>query len=95
MNTFTVKDNAGQTWKRVSKVAARKAFDNGQAVHVCPSNLMPFGYWGCGVTCLPGFEQHEYVAPDESPFDYWVKNFEWYNCTGRETGTYASFYVHV
>lgn len=96
MNNYTVKDNAGQTWKRVSKSAARKAFDNGQAVHVCACNLMPFGYWQAGGTLRPGIEQHETKFNESEHWvDWFARQYSWHNCTGRETGLYASFYVQV
>lgn len=96
MKSFTVKDNIGQSWKRVSKVAARKAFDNGQPVHVCACNLMPFGYWQPGSTLLPGIERHEMKFNDaEHWVDWFARQYAWANCTGKETGNYPSFFVQV
>lgn len=84
MQHFTVKDNKGNNWQRISKVKAQKAFDNGLSVVACSHKMHPFGAWGCGIEFDPRFTDHA--------FDELIRNCEWYNCN-YETGYYSAFYV--
>jgi len=72
---------------RVNRTRAHKAFLNGKAVHLFPCNLFPFSR----------FTGNGYVIDQYSEYDFdiLVRNFEYYNCTGRETGYYAAFYIDL
>lgn len=85
MNTIHANDGDVR-YVRVSKVAARKAFDAGKVVVLCPVRLYPFGSFR--PSCMIDDKQ-------EGTFDALVRNFEWYNCQLNETGYYASFYVRA
>ncbi len=73
---------------RISKAQARKAFDAGKAMWFCPCKLYPFGGWRPACLINPA----DY-AEAQRPFDTVVRDFESYNCTCNETGTYAAFYI--
>ncbi len=73
------------TFKRVSKTTARRCYNNGLPVIVCPVNLRPGSPWNCDTEFRPGGE----------PFDKRVDWFETYNTTCNETGRYSAFYIPV
>ena len=79
-----VKD--GLVFNRVTKKAAKAAYENGQTVVFCPVNLRP------------GEPYHPEVfvkKEDGSVFENVLNAFEYYNLNGKETGTYTAFYVQV
>ena len=78
-----VKD--GVTYKRISKTAAKKAYD-AKGVYICPCNIRPFGIWGMGVWVK---------SSSGEAFEKVVNAFEFYNCNSNETGKYAAFYIQV
>ncbi len=91
MNGYTLRDNGGNKWQRVNKTTARKAYDAGDAVHLAPCNLMPFGPWHIGMTIK--------AEPTDSPtyegeFAERIQAFTYYNCT-NETGRYPAYYLEV
>lgn len=77
--------NGSTVFSRVSKTAARKAFNEGRVVVFCPCKLYPFGGFRHGMMVQRG-------QSGRDDFDYAVTDFQSYNCTS-ETGYYASFYV--
>lgn len=82
-----VKAMDGSTaFNRVSKAAARKAFNAGREVVFCPCKLAPFGPFRPSVM----FQKGQRGRDD---FDGTVKDFQHYNCNMNETGYYASFYT--
>jgi len=97
MNQIQARD--GNTmFKRVSKAAARKLYESGAPVVLCPVKLFPFGGF------RPSFLVQRNKAEEESRAKYGldvpgfndvVQDFEWYNCNLNETGKYAAFYVAV
>ena len=97
MNNMTARDGNTQ-FKRISKVAARKAYDAGLPVVFCPVKLYPFG--GFRPSCMlqrdfaDDLERAEFGLKADS-FNDRVQDFEWYNCNLNETGKYAAFYVAV
>lgn len=68
---------------RISKQAARKLYNAGEAVHFCPCNLRP-GY--------PYYPNIRMDNSDNSSFEKAVYAFEFYNCINSETGKYTAFY---
>lgn len=70
-------------FRRINKTAARGVFNSGKrAVFMCPSNFRPDNMWSPAVRMY-----------SDQEFDSQVNSFEFYNCTCRETGKVASFYV--
>lgn len=84
MNKITLRDNQNTVWQRVSKIAARKAFDNGQPVTLCPVKMNPFGVWRSGAIVTR--------SDDIQDFEKFCNEFYYYNCTS-ETGRYVAFYL--
>lgn len=96
MNSITLKDG-DQTWQRVSKVAARKAWDAGKPVVFCPVKLHPFGGFRPSIQRQRDFadeEQRKSYGLDVPTFDQVSQDFAWYNCT-CETGYYPSYWIAV
>lgn len=74
----------GTEYRRVNKSTAKKEYDNGNNVLLCACNLRPNSCWS---TAVP-------VSNCNSiEFDKQIREFEYYNCTSKETGYYASFYI--
>jgi hypothetical protein len=71
---------------RVSKAAARKAYDAGQPVVLCPVKLAPFGGFRPSVMV----QHHDRF---DGTFDKVLDNFLYWNCQLHETGYYASYWV--
>lgn len=84
MNKFKCREGSA-VFQRVTKTAARKAWEANKTVVFCPANLYPFGGFRPSITMHP--------QDGRSPFDEVVRDFEYYNCTCSETGKYASFFV--
>ena len=84
MNILRFKDEIGRDWVRISKVQARKLYDRGESVCICPCKLKPFTPW------RKGFITDENSMEKEG-FDELVNAIEFYNCI-PETGKYVSFY---
>lgn len=94
MNKYSFSHN-GKTYIRISKAAAKKAYLQGLPVVMAPCNLRPFGPWGIGYTLSKAARAH-LIADDTgaaNDFHNLVNSFEYYNCTGPETGKYAAFYT--
>lgn len=75
----------GMQYKRVTKPVARKIFNSGKNVLLCPCNLRPGSPWNHGATvnCESG-----------NSFNQITNSFEYYNCNAI-AGYYAAFYIEV
>ena len=82
-------EDSGRSYVRVSKARARKLYDMGAEIVLCPSNLRPLGMWHpeCRV-------QKADILVDED-FDGVVRAFEFYNCSNAETGRNTNFFVEA
>lgn len=69
---------------RVNKTVARKLYNLGFDVGLCPCKANPESPWGLIIT----FNNNRY----DYAFDKVVNNFAWYNCN-NELGTYPAYYV--
>lgn len=76
----------GVTYYRISKATARKLFDDGNVIGICPVNLNPSSFWGGMCTFQKG---HKF---ENWGFDDFVNNFIYYNCQMKETGKYPKFF---
>ena len=76
--------------KRINKRQARKAWNDGQSIIICPCNLRPNNYWN-GNTWISKskFESLGY----DTDFDKIVDLHTYYNCTNSETGKYCAYYI--
>jgi hypothetical protein len=97
MNKFFAMD--GNTkFERVSKRAARVAYELGKPVVLCPCKLYPFGGYRPSMMLQRDFEddaQRDALGLTGHTFVERVQNFEWYNANCWETGYYASFFIEV
>ena len=84
---------------RISKAKARALWGKENVnISFCPCNLRPDGPWRpnmdiFGKDIKKKLESEYEHENNEAKFENVVKNFEWYNCTGNETGNYTSFYL--
>lgn len=76
----------GITYTRISKAKARKLFENGECVGICPVNIDPSSIWGGMV------EFQKECKCENWSFDNFVNNFVYYNCQLNETGKYPKFF---
>lgn len=84
--TFT--DHKNQTWVRVDKRTAQKAYNNGLTVVFCPVNIRPFGFYNLEIPI--SIDMWGY---NSTTFEIVLNDFERYNCTDNETGRYTAFYI--
>lgn len=86
MINMIFRDKNGVDYKRVNKTNARRAYNEGRAVILCPSNLRPFTMWGCEVETdnRNGYE-----------FDKVVNIFSYYNCINNETGRGVNYFLPI
>lgn len=73
-------------YKRVSKVVARKLYEAGSEVNITPCNIRPDNMWGFRATVSLDSTQ-------AASFNRIVDAFDYYNCTGRQTGRYPAYYI--
>ena len=81
--TFTLNN---KNYKRVSKVTAKKLFNNGVTIGILPCKVRPLNPWIDIV-----FRDNE----NNFSFDKWVNAYSFYNCNYSELGKYPAFYVEV
>jgi hypothetical protein len=95
MNKVTAYDGATR-FDRVSKARAARAWIDGKPVVLCPVKLYPFGGFRPSMMAQRNREEEQMRASYGLSVDTFadtVQNFQWYNCTCNETGTYAAFYL--
>jgi len=75
---------------RVQKVRAKKLYENGEIIYLCPCNLRPGEPWKPEVSiCLTDGKDAK-IAPVD--FDSAVDMFVFYNCNHRD-GHYPAYYI--
>lgn len=85
MNNYNYSDG-GFTFKRVNKATARRTYNNGLRVVMCPCNLRPGAPW---------YPEVSVIGKSGATFEAAVNAFEFYNVRNRETGRYTAFYIPV
>ena len=85
MNAYTFK-KYGKTWRRVTKKAAERLYNDGQYIIIAACNLRPDI---CGMIEHKATPEAEY----NDRFNSIVAAFTWYNCINAETGRYLAFYA--
>ena len=75
--------DGGKHYVRINKAKAKREYERGTEVIVCPCNLRPFTMWHC--ECVVS----------EGGFDRFVNEFEFYACLNSETGRKSAFYMCV
>lgn len=76
----------GATYTRVTKATARKLFDNGECIGICPVNIDPSSIWGGMAEFQKGHKCENWS------FDDFVNNFIYYCCQLNETGKRPKFF---
>lgn len=89
MNKFTIRDNQGNSWTRITKAVARKAYNAGSPVVICPCNLHPFGGWNPSATIGGRNEAPEY----RTDFDWRCDRYSDQFPSDKECGRYLSYYI--
>lgn len=84
MNNYTISGN-GRTFTRISKATAKKRYNSGLPVALCPVNFNPCGFWYSAYITAPKLNL-------EHSFDSVVNSFEYYNCNSQ-AGKYTAFYI--
>lgn len=95
MNTYYATDG-NVRYKRVNKTVARKHYEAGQPVVLCPCNLYPFGGFRPSLMVQRDEEREAEAATfgqQQAGFDKVVSEFVSYNCQLNETGYYASYWI--
>jgi len=82
---------------RITKAVARKLWGK-RDMSLCPCNLRPGFPWRPNVDVFAvdvakGLASQYDCEKSDADFDKYVRNFEWYNCVGNETGKCAAFYL--
>jgi hypothetical protein len=85
MNEYRYTES-GYTFKRVTKTAARRAYNNGLRVILCPCNLRPGHPW---------YPETSISGKAAATFESQLNAFEYYNLRGQATGRYTSYYLPV
>lgn len=85
MRKYTFTDG-GYTFQRIDKKTARRAYNNGLRVMLCPVNLRP-GY--------PYHPEISISGKAAATFEEALNAFEFCNLRGKETGRYTAFYIPV
>ena len=90
MNNYIFTDHEKNHYKRIDKRQARRAYNDGKTVILCPCNLKPSGFWRPEII----------IKKDGAPtlykdFNKRVNYFEFYNCINAETGKYSAFYIQI
>lgn len=89
MNQITI-----DGWKRVSKKTARKLYNEGRTIRLCPVKFHPCNkYYPMSFDMSINDEWSVEPFEWEKTFDARTNNFEFYNCNLNETGKYSAFYV--
>lgn len=70
----------------IDKKTARRAYNNGLRVMLCPVNLRP-GY--------PYHPETSISGKAAATFEEALNAFEFYNLRGKETGRYTAFYIPI
>lgn len=76
---------------RITKPHARKLHSQGVTVYIQCANFRPVNPWQSCHAMPSAQDMWKEVLPRD--FNWYVAQFEIYNCNDRETGLYASFYV--
>ena len=82
-------------YRRISKPAARKAYQSGETVYIIPCKLSPANVYmpAMAISCKPSQDETPVNMPGcAATFEKRVNAFEYYNCS-PETGNYTAFYT--
>lgn len=78
--------------KRITKTNARRLFNKGESIGLCPNKLHPEAFDGAFLCWIERVTQ-DGLRPVFKDFDSTVRLFKWHNCNDFETGLNASYWV--
>lgn len=84
MKQIIIKDK-DRTYTRISKTAAKKMFESGREILLCPVNLRPGEPWHPECS----------IKKDEQNFDTYIAMFKSHTANNAETGFYPAFYIET
>ena len=84
-------------YRLVSKAAARRMYNDGKVVYLCPSFLRPGSMWHPEVAVTKmdlsqASEEASYFVSNTRDFDKLVDEFMYYNCRSG-VGRYPAYYI--
>lgn len=82
---------------RISKKTAKRLYDEGRVIYLCPNKLRPGFYWSPEIAvtkadlseCREGVQ---YFVSNTKDFETLVSEYAFYNCKGV-AGDYPSYYI--
>lgn len=79
------------TYKRISKREAKKAFLQGITIYIVPCKVIASDTnpWITPIS----FNFNHVVSENNWTFENYVNNYEFYNCQYNQLGKYAAFYI--
>lgn len=85
----------GKQYVQISKMAAKKLFDNGGTILLQSSNMIFDGVWQCpfGTNKKSGFFINS-ISSEEKWFELLCIDYRYYNCD-NERGKYINFFKEV
>lgn len=79
---------------RISKARARKLYDEGKTIRICPVKCNPTNEYYPMSFDINKEDKFELEPLEwELKFDCRVNRFEYYNCGYNELGKYSAFYI--
>lgn len=77
---------------QVQKRTAKKLYNAGKIIYLCPCKMTPIGVWNIGCAVSKEYNPYQDVRIDDNKsFEHVVNSFNYYNC-GSDTGKYITFY---
>lgn len=81
-------------WIRITKAKARKLYDAGKTIRLCPVKAHPCNeYYPMSFDISLNDKWDVESLEWEKKFDSRVNGFEFYNCQYNELGKYTAFYI--
>lgn len=84
-------------YRRIQKKTAKRLYENGEVVYLCPCKLRPGGFWRPEIAItkmkidkLPG--ENQYFVSLTKDFEQVVAEYQYYNCN-TETGRTPFYYI--
>ena len=91
-----MKVNKVNGFRRVSKRAAERLYDNGEVIYLCPFRLRPGGPWHPEIavtkTDLTQDCGTQYFISNTRDFEKVVSDYTYYNCS-YSVGEYPAYYI--
>ena len=79
---------------RIAKLNAKRRYENGETIYLCPHGLRPGAPWHpeVAITKVGRDEDVQYFAGSDDEFEKIVAEFTHYNCN-YSSGKYPAYYI--